>query len=141
MRDDLRRNLQWLEEELLSEEEEPEEEFSDEPEEERDTEFDDLMDRVDELLDEDDASPQTRGFAFSRTRRNPAVDFARTVYADEEPPELVGRPATRAQKKQQAFAQKEAPQKRTDIKGLVVLACLEVLGILAIIGWWLRWLI
>ena len=31
--------------------------------------------------------------------------------------------------------------KKKGIKGLVVLACLEILGILLVMGWWLQWLI
>ena len=132
MFDDPRKNLQWLEEELLAEEEEESEEALDE-------EFDDLMDRADDLLDVDEVSPHTRGFAFSRPKKNPAVDFSRMVYDDEvfdedaavlaeDPPRRRGRKT-------------EAAPKKKGINGLVFLAFLEVLGILAIIGWWLRWLI
>ena len=140
MFDDPRKNLHWMEQELLAEEE-PEQ-----PDEIYDTfsgefqepygQYDDdaLMDLVDELIEEEAPEPPVRNFAngYGR-RRNPAVDFSRTVYADEEFDEsaavLVGEPP------------KKKAKKKKGIKGLVLLAFLEILGILAIIGWWLQWLI
>ena len=57
---------------------------------------------------------------------NHAVDFHRTMYADLD---YGGRDET------------EPKPRKKGIKGLVFLAFLEILGILLIIGWWLRWLI
>ena len=140
MFDDPRKNLHWMEQELLAEEE-PEQ-----PDEIYDTfggefqepygQYDDdaLMDLVDELIEEEAPEPPVRNFAngYGR-RRNPAVDFSRTVYVDEEFDEsaavLVGEPP------------KKKAKKKKGIKGLVFLAFLEILGILAIIGWWLQWLV
>lgn len=140
MFDDPRKNLHWMEQELLAEEdpEQPDEiydTFSGEFQEPYGQYDDDaLMDLVDELIEEEAPEPPVRNFAngYGR-RRNPAVDFSRTVYADEEFDEsaavLVGEPP------------KKKAKKKKGIKGLVFLAFLEILGILAIIGWWLQWLI
>ena len=140
MFDDPRKNLHWMEQELLAEEE-PEQ-----PDEIYDTfggefqepygQYDDdaLMDLVDELIEEEAPEPPVRNFAngYGR-RRNPAVDYSRTVYADHQFDDsaavLVGEPP------------KKKAKKKKGIKGLVFLAFLEILGILAIIGWWLQWLI
>ena len=51
---------------------------------------------------------------------------------------------TRKQLKKEARQQKAARKKsgvNRNIKDLTLLAALELLGILAIIGWWLQWLI
>ena len=58
---------------------------------------------------------------------NYAVDFGRTVFDDEEEPDG-------------DLTYVAAPKKRKN-KGLRFLLFLEVIGILAVIGWWLRWLI
>jgi len=118
MFDDPNKQLKWMEAELLAAEapEEPAETGDDE----------DLMQRVDALINE--TPPQ---------RYNPAMDFSRMVYADEEP--VTNREKkTRAGKAAAAAA--EIPRKNTKIKGLVFLALLETAGILAIIGWWIQWL-
>lgn len=135
MFDDPHKQLKWMEQELLAAETEEEgyqEEDFDEAFEETAEDYDDdqLINMVNELIREEPG-----GF------RNPAVDFSRTIYADEEFDEDASVTATKAQKRQKKTAKKEAPQKNTNIRGLVFLACLEILGILAIIGWWLRWLI
>ena len=60
---------------------------------------------------------------------NWAVDFHRAVYADEEPvPEeaLVSNRRNRKEKKKKSGS------------GQVLLALLEILALLAILGWWLR---
>ena len=155
MFDDPRKNLHWMEQELLAEEE-PEQ-----PDEIYDTfggefqepygQYDDdaLMDLVDELIEEEAPEPPVRNFAngYGR-RRNPAVDFSRTVYADEEFDEsaavLVGEPPKKKEYNtyvKNCKKKKKKAKKKKGIKGLVFLAFLEILGILAIIGWWLQWLI
>lgn len=122
MFDDPNKQLKWMEAELLAAEMPEEPEYEDVSGEEDD----DLMQRVDALINE--TPPQ---------RYNPATDFSRMVYADEEPVENRSK-KTRAGKAAAAAA--EIPQKNTKIKGLVFLALLETAGILAIIGWWIQWL-
>lgn len=34
-----------------------------------------------------------------------------------------------------------APRKTKGVKGLMILACLEILGIFAVLAWWLQWLV
>ena len=75
------------------------------------------------------------------------------LFDDEEEEEEIILPPkrrlTRAEKQERQRLQKLDPieersmpvYKKKGIKGLVVLACLEIIGILAIIGWWLQWLI
>ena len=120
MADDLRSRIAWLEHALQQEEREeaePEEDWYDE---ELPDDFDDELEDIKELLNP--------GYNY-------AADSSRTVYADETPvPEE--KPTRAAKKTRQA-----APVKKKGIKGLVFLAVLETMGILAIIGWWLRWLI
>ncbi len=108
MFDDPRKKLHWMEEELLSEEE--------------DKEADDLMDRVDALLadeEEEEFSPRIR------RRQNPAMDVSRTVYGDEGFDEDAAVPPE---------------PKKKGIGGLVLLAILETAAIVAIARWWLQWL-
>lgn len=94
MRDDFFQRLQYLQEELLSEEEDS---------------FD-----ADEEFQEDELGP---GYNY-------AVDSARAIYEDEDYDEPDYAP----------------PVKKKGIGGLVILALLEIAGILAIIGWWKQWL-
>ena len=128
MFDNPRRELEWLEEELLAAEEEEVPEEDDE--EYYDEDFlsdgshqdpeDDWLEDVEALLEPDE--PERR----PRRRKNPAVDFPRAVYDDEELDESA------------AVFDNDPPPK--GIGGLVFLAILEVLGILAVVGWWLKWL-
>ena len=97
MFDDPRRKLEWLNQELLDEEEE----YEDWEEEE----------------EEDELGP---GYNY-------AVDFGRTIFDDEEAP--------------QEIASDRKPRKRKGTRGLRYRLLLEVFGILAVMGWWLKWLI
>jgi len=97
MFDDPRKKLDWLNQELLDEEEE----YEDWEEEEED----------------DELGP---GYNY-------AVDFGRTVFDDEEYSEEISK-------------QGKTPRKKQN-RDLRYLLFVEVLGILAVIGWWLRWLI
>ena len=72
--------------------------------------------------DEDDAEAEYAQ-AKPRSRRR-EKKRRRTVYPDEDDEERY-----------------MLLPKRKGIKGLVFLAVLELIGILAIIGWWLQWLI
>ena len=38
------------------------------------------------------------------------------------------------------FTEKPAKPKEKGVRGLVILACLETLAILAVVGWWIAWL-
>ena len=122
MFDDPGQNLKWLEEELLAAEEAeaPEED----PEEYGEDFYEDTPDPDEDWLEEVDAllAPEKP----ARRRRNPAVDYTRTVYDDEELDEDA------------AVFDDDTPPK--GIGGLLILAILEVLGILAVVGWWLKWL-
>ena len=64
---------------------------------------------------------------------NYAVDFDRIMFADEDYRPREDEPKRRGRKKK--------PEKNRNIRGLVFLAILELFGIFAIIGWWIRWLI
>ena len=122
MFDDPGQNLKWLEEELLAAEEAeaPEED----PEEYGEDFYEDTPDPDEDWLEEVDAllAPEKP----ARRRRHPAVDYTRTVYDDEELDEDA------------AVFDDDPPPK--GIGGLLILAILEVLGILAVVGWWLKWL-
>ena len=120
MFDDPNRELQWLEEALLAEEYEAfyeeEDVFGEDPE-----EYDEdaaLLEEAKELIG-DKPRKKVR-------RRNPAMEFSRTAYADE------------------AFDEKAAvaplKRKKKGIGGLTFLALLEIAGILAIAWWWIQWL-
>ncbi len=127
--DDPKKQLDWMARELLAQEQE--EVLPEEPEGNRISqaeEEDDLMQRIDALIGDDSAVPKA----------NPAVDLPRMVCVEE--PVKKGK-KTRAAKAVQAQIQTQPEGKEKGIKGLVFLAILETLGILAIIGWWLRWLL
>lgn len=151
MFDDPRRKLKWMEQELLRAEEYDEvyDEFGVEFDTGYDgSEDDDLLYRVDQLtaepeefeedFDEDfqedlEAAP-VRNFANNYGRQKTrAQEYSRTVFADEEFDEDAAVVVQRRKK--------EKLPKNRRVKGLVFLACLELLGILAVMGWWLRWLI
>ena len=122
MFDDPGRELRRLEQELLAAEAEELDNF------EEYDEADDLLAEAKMLLGDYDDDPPIRNHAngYGRRMPNPAVDFSRTVYDDEDFDEdaavLVEKTKTKG------------------IGDLVFLAILEVIGILAIVGWWLQWL-
>lgn len=80
--------------------------------------------------------------------KNEAVDFARTVYADEDEDIFAVRPLTKKErkkrKKQQNRQAKKDKKQRKKKKGqhlrLILLAALEIAAIIAIVRWWLPWL-
>lgn len=139
MFDDPKRELQRLEEELLAEEaeENPDQEEEPAPEDEFDPFFDDdalndalygsdqgWLEDVDALLQEPEVRNHANGYGTRRS--NPAVDFPKTVYADEDLDES-----------QAVFDDRPKPK---GVGGLVFLAILEVIGILAVLLWWVQWL-
>ncbi len=133
-----REDFRWLEEELLAVE--AKEEVVEEP--------------VPETDDEDAWLRETKAL-LGESVPNPAVDWGRTLYDDEAFDEGFDADAAlealtprqkRAMKKQekarikQEKKEKKLEKKRSRIGDLVFLAILELLGILAVIGWWIQWL-
>ena len=135
MFDNPKKHLQWMEEELLAEEN------TDEPE---DISAEDPGDDWEQLL-MDDWDPT------EPPKNNPAVNFGRAFYQyeilDEEPAALLTPTGTaqriisQNQKKEKHRREKQAKQKEKGIGGLIFLALLELLGIFMIIGWWILWLL
>jgi len=123
MFDDPKKTLRRMEQELLAAEREetPEPDFGAEFELDEDA----LLREAKALIGEEEEIP-IRNHANGYGTRNYAVDFDRTVYDDEEMDE------------DKALYAEETKTK--GIGGLVVLALLEVLGIVAIVLWWVRWL-
>ena len=86
----------------------------------------------DELLDEEledilygDEEDEEEEYERPRRRGRKQRDFHRAVYEDEDDDE----------------ERYMLLPKRKGIKGLVFVAVLETIAILAILGWWLQWLI
>lgn len=138
MIDDPRRNLKWLEQELMSEEDtfrvSPKAEY----EEDRD-----LLELVDMLLEDEaeEEDPPVRNFAnnYGRESRAARAERAGTVQHMDKTAAVFtkSKKQLRREEKQRKKAEKKAGVNRS-LKGLVCLAILECLGILAIIGWWLQ---
>lgn len=78
-----------------------------------------------ELLEEEADEEEEEEYEDS-PRQNHARNFRRTVYLDEEPMD----------DREAVFIKK----KRKGTGGLKFLAFLEILGILAVIWWWIKWL-
>ena len=139
MGDDPRKNLKWLEQELLAAEERPS--VSPKSDEIGYEDPGELLKRVDDLLAEETEIP-----AFlEKRRKTKAVRAAAAVQKAPRFDESAAVPVKtgkqlRQEKKQQKLARKKAGVNR-NIKGLTLLAALELLGILVILGWWLQWLI
>ena len=129
MRDDPHRNLRWLEQELLAAER------PDIPD-EISYETADLLAQADSLL-EDLQDPEPPAFVSKRPRKTRG-ERAEQEYLqknfDEKSAVLT---KTRGQLRKKARQAKKANKNR-NIKGLVVLAVLEIIGILCILGWWLQ---
>ena len=125
MFDDPKNTLQRMEEELRAAEYEEEAE----PDYGFDYEDDNWLEEAKSLIGEDEEIPiRNHANGYGARPQNNAVDFGRMVYGDEE-----------LDKSAALFA--EEPQKKKGIGGLVLLALLEMLGILAILLWWARWLL
>lgn len=140
MVDDPRKNLKWLEQELLSAEERPH--FAPRPGEIAYESPEELLQRVDALLAEEPEIPAFVGKQRkTKASRAAAVRHQAIPALDEHAAITV---KTKKQLRQEARQRKAARKKagvNRNIRGLVFLAVLEVLGILAIIGWWLQWLV
>lgn len=140
MRDDPGKNLKWLEQELLAAEQRPQ--VAPKPGEIIYENPDDLLQRVDDLLADEPEIP-----VFAQKQKHTKASRAASSNAQPTPKfdESAAIPVkTRKQLKAEARKQKAARKKagvNRNIKDLTLLAALELLGILAIIGWWLQWLI
>ena len=89
---------------------------------------DELLDEeLEDILygDEENEDEYEEEYRQPRARKGGRRDFHRAVYEDEDDDE----------------DRYMILPKKKGIKGLVFLAVLELIGILAIIGWWLQWLI
>ena len=128
MRDDPRNHLKWLEQQLL-EEERPQNALSEDQE---------LMQRVDALIAE--LPPEEAPIGnFSRKSKGARAERAHINAQFDESAAVLTK--TKKQLRREAKLQKQAEKKASvnrNIKGLVFLAILETLGILAILGWWLQ---
>ena len=128
MRDDPRRNLKWLEQQL--QESDAIDPCTDETAE--------LLARVDLALDEEPESPAFVRKSQKKTKGQRA-EQARIAKQCNEPVAVFTK--TKRQLRREAKLQKKARKKASinrNIKGLVFLAVLELIGILAILGWWLQ---
>lgn len=160
MFDDPRRELRRLEEELLAEEEEKEEFAPSEDEEYGDYEEffdeDDLnnalygsdqgwVDNLDELLSEE---PEVRNHANGYGTR---MQVPQKKISQKQSPKKKEKKAKKAKKKP-VYEEEEYEEldedaavfdedyKEKGIGGLVFLAILEIIGILAVVRWWIQWL-
>lgn len=123
MGDNPRRNVQWMTRELLAAESHGQ--FSEDTE--------DLLARVDQLLEEDPAQKpgkQTKGQRAAQAHIRQQFDASAAVLTKT-------RKQLRREEKLRKKAEKKASVNRS-IGGLVVLAVVECIGILAILGWWLQ---
>ena len=120
MFDDPKNTLRRMEEELRAAEyeEEAEPEYED----------DDWLADAKALIGEDEEIPiRNHANGYGTRPRNYAMYDNREVYDEELDDDAV------------LYA--EEPRKKKGIGGLVLLALLEVLGILAVLWWWARWLL
>ena len=137
MRDDPRNNLKWLERELLAAEERPG--IAPKPGEVTYEAPEELLQKVDELLAEE---PEIPVFAQKQKKTKAARAAARPAPRFDESAAVAVKTGKqlRQEAKQRKAAKKKAGVNR-NLRGLTLLAVLELLGILVIIGWWLQWLI
>ena len=128
MRDDPRRNLKWMEQQLLDAEK-PEPFVS---------EDDELMHRVDALI-EDLTSEESPAGNFSPGSKGARVERANLRQQFDESSAMLTKTKKqlRQEEKQRKIAEKNSNINR-NLKDLVFLAVLEIIGILCILGWWLQ---
>ena len=122
MRDDPRKHLKWLEQELRSSE--AVDPYMDETAE--------LLAMADLVLEED---PEPPTFVQKKKTKGEQIEQAHITKQFDESAAVLTK--TKKQLRREAKLQKKANINR-NIKDLVFLAILEILGILAILGWWLQ---
>ena len=140
MGDNPSKNLKWLEQELLAAEERPR--VAPKPGEISYEEPDDLLQRVDSLLADEPEIPVFVGRRKNTKATRAAGEKRAAAPAFDESAAIPVK--TKRQLRADARKRKAARKKagvNNNITDLKILACLELLGILAIIGWWLQWLI
>lgn len=118
MFDDPRKDLKRLEKQLQKEEQSDSEEWLDEED-----WLDDELEEARALMDRD----------YSRGYQHEAVVYD---YEDEEEQTVYADTPSRSKAKKE-----KKPKKEKGIGGLVFLACLETLGIIAVLLWWALWLL
>lgn len=127
MKDDPRRNLKWLERQLL--------------EAQRDSflpEDDDLLRRVDALIGEIDAGEAPAG-NFSSSSKGARAEQAHIGQQFDGSAAVLTK--TKKQLRREEKLRKQAEKKANinrKLGDLVFLAILEIIGILVILGWWLQ---
>lgn len=133
MGDDPRKNLKWLEQELLAAERPaPANGLSEDTA--------DLLAQVDQLL-EQMQEPEPPAFVGKRSKgtKGEQVEHEYIRRYSAEPTAVLTK--TKRQLRREAKLQRKAEKKKNinrNIKGLVFLAILECLGILVLLGWWLQ---
>ena len=140
MRDNPGKNLKWLEQELLAEDS-LHRDFSKLPDKDYHKD-DELLELVDTLIsEEEDPEPPVRNFANNYGRPTKGERAARSQAPNRLEESAYVPVKTKKQLRREAKQRKIAEKKATvnrNIKGLVFLALLECMGILAILGWWLQ---
>ena len=129
MRDDPRNNLKWLEQELLA---------AERPAAPKDITDDtaELLAQVDDLLD-DLSEPEPPVFVQKGKRQTMGEKAERQHISRQFDEDAAVLTKTKGQLRKEKRKQKRESVNR-NIKGLVVLAVLEIIGILCILGWWLQ---
>ena len=119
MFDDPKKNLKWLEQQLLEEEETEEVDWLEEE-----------LRQAHELMDNDYSRPAASVALYDYEEEVADENEDVALYADEPQP-----------KRGKKAKKEEKPKKEKGIGGLVFLACIETLGIIAVGLWWVLWLL
>ena len=127
MRDNPRKNLKWMQQQLM-EVEAPSSFVSDN---------DDLIRRVDDLLEEPTEEAPLGNFSRKSKAARAEQAHIRQQFDESAAVLTKTKKQLRREAKQQKAAEKKANVNRS-IGGLVFLAVVECIGILAILGWWLQ---
>lgn len=111
---ELRDRLYWLEEELLEEE----------PSDMSSLDLDAILEGID-LNDYEEEPVQEAPPRRGKQKLSRAEKIEQQTYEEAYPME----------------ERSVAPQKKKGVKGLVILAVLEIIAIFCVLGWWLQWLV
>lgn len=113
---ELRDRLYWLEEELLDEE----------PSEVTPLDLDSILDGID-LSDyvEEEEPVQEAPSRWGKQKLTRAEKIERQTYEEAYPMD----------------ERSVAPQNKKGVKDLAILALLEIIAILCVLGWWMQWLV